>query len=79
MALFASGHADAGRAGVEAARALAASGMVQAASDLLLQLIASGTNVHEAERALIPVAQALGRSEIAAERERLLATAAQLG
>lgn len=79
MALFASGHADAGRAGVEAARALADSGMVQAASDLLLQLIASGTNVHEAERALIPVAQALGRSEIAAERERLLATAAQLG
>ncbi|MBM4435404.1 MAG: hypothetical protein FJ028_09990 [Chloroflexi bacterium] len=79
MALFASGHADAGRAGVEAARALADAGKLQAASDLLLQLIASGTNVREAERALIPVAQALGMGEIAAERERLLATAAQLG
>lgn len=79
MTLFAARHADAGRVGVEAARALADAGKWVAASDLLLQLIASGLNVHEAERALIPVAQALGRGEIAAERERLLASVARLG
>lgn len=78
-ALLAARDPEAGRVGVDAARALAAAGKWSAASDMLLQLIASGSNVHEAERALIPVARELGRGEVAAERERLLATLAEVG
>jgi tetratricopeptide (TPR) repeat protein len=78
-ALIASRDATAGPTAVEAARALADSGRVHAASDLLLQCVAAGIAVHEAERELIGVAQALGRTELAAERERLLGTVASLG
>ena len=79
MEMIARRDPDAGRVGVEAARALTEAGKVDAASDLLLSLVASGLEVREAERALIAVAQRLGRNEIAAERERLLETVGALG
>jgi hypothetical protein len=79
VALVASRDSEAGRVAVEAARALMETGKVHAASDLLLQLVASGIAVHEAERELIGVAHALGRSEIAAEREQLLSAVSRLG
>ncbi len=79
VALVASRDPEAGRVAVEAARALMETGKVHAASDLLLQLVASGIAVHEAERELIGVAHALGRSEIAAEREQLLSAVSRLG
>ena len=77
--LLAARDPDAGRVAVEAAAALRDSGRVHAASDLLLQLVAAGINVHEAERELISVAHALGRADIAEERARLLAQAMRLG
>ncbi|MBI2982784.1 MAG: hypothetical protein HYY42_01110 [Chloroflexi bacterium] len=79
VALVGARDPDAGRVAVEAARALIDSGKLHAACDLLLQLVASGIAVHEAERELIGVAHALGRSEIAAEREQLLGRVSGLG
>jgi hypothetical protein len=78
-ALIASRDPAAGPAAVEAARALADAGKVNAASDLLLHLVAAGIAVHDAERELVRVAQALGRTEIATEREQLLTRVAALG
>ncbi|HEX9435530.1 MAG TPA: hypothetical protein VGA16_00055 [Candidatus Limnocylindria bacterium] len=77
--MIASGDPDAGRVAIEAASALTARGKVQAASDLLLQLVARGVAVHDAERELIGVARALGRNDIAEERERLLDRAMRVG
>ncbi len=77
--LIASRAPGAGAAAIEAARAFVEAGKLNAASDLLLQLVASGIAVHEAERELIRVAQALGRGEIATEREALLTRVAELG
>ncbi len=79
MALIASRDRNAGPAAVEAARALAAKGKMHAASDLLLDLIASGIAVHEAERELVAVSRGLGRDDIADERERLLVEATRSG
>ncbi len=79
MALIGSRDPEAGAAAIEATRALAAGGMVQAASDLLLELVASGIAVHDAQRELIGVARAIGRGDLADERERLLGEAARLG
>lgn len=79
MALIGARDADAGPAAIEATRALIAVGKVQAASDLLLELVASGIAVHDAERELIGVAHALGRDDIAEERSRLLGEATRLG
>lgn len=61
--------------GIAAARALVAEGKTHAASDLLLHLIAAGIAVHEAQRELVTVTRALGRDDIADERERLLTEA----
>ena len=69
----------AGPVAIQAAGALLATGKVNAASDLLLQLVASGIAVHQAQRALIDVARAMGRSDVADERSRLLAEAERLG
>jgi hypothetical protein len=79
MALIAARDARAGPEAVAAASALAADGKINAASDLLLALVASGVAVHDAERELISVARALGRNELAEERERLLGEAVKLG
>jgi len=69
----------AGPVAIQAAGALLATGKVNAASDLLLQLVASGIAVHEAQRALIDVARAMGRTDVADERARLLGEAERLG
>ncbi|MDE3101974.1 MAG: hypothetical protein KGJ98_07010 [Chloroflexota bacterium] len=79
MALIGSRDPEAGSTAIEATRRLIGVGKVQAASDLLLELIASGIAVHDAERELITVADALGRDDIATERRRLLEKAARLG
>lgn len=65
---------DGAAAGValEAARALTAEGKLHAASDLLLQMVATGVAVHEAQRELTGLTRGLGRDDLAAERERLL-------
>lgn len=73
--LLAAGDAGAGKAAIAAASALLAARKVQAASDLLLQLVVSGIEVHDAQRELIAVAHALGRQDLAAERAALLAQA----
>ena len=77
--LMAARDPGAGRAAVEAAAALREAGKLDAASDLLLQLVALGIDVHDAERELIAVAHALGRTDIAEERARLLTQASRLG
>lgn len=79
MALISSRDPEAGQAAIEATRALAAAGKTRAASDLLLEMLASGIAVHDAERELVGVARAIGRGDIADERERLLGEAARLG
>ncbi len=79
MTLIGARDPEAGAVAIDAARGLIRIGKVQAASDLLLELIASGIAVHEAERELIGVSNALGRSDIAEERTRLLEEASRLG
>lgn len=79
MALISARDPEAGAVAIDATRGLIGVGKVQAASDLLLALIASGIAVHEAERELIAVSNALGRSDIATERERLLEEVSRLG
>ena len=69
----------AGPVAIQAAGALLATGKVNAASDLLLELVASGIAVHEAQRALVDVARAMGRDDVAQERTRLLGEAERLG
>ena len=69
----------AGPVSIQAAGALLADGKVNAASDLLLELVASGIAVHEAQRALVDVARAMGRTDVADERARLLEEAKRLG
>jgi len=69
----------AGPVAIQAAGALLATGKIHAASDLLLQLVASGIAVHEAQRALVDVARAMGKPDVAAERSRLLGEAERLG
>ena len=77
-ALIASKDPGAGEAAIEAAQALLASGKMNAASDLLLALVSSGTAVHDASRELIGVASALGRRDIATARAELLARVLRL-
>ena len=79
LTLIAAHDRFAGPVAIQAAGALLATGKVDAASDLLLQLVASGIAVHEAQRALIDVARAMGRADVADERARLLREAERLG
>jgi thioredoxin-like negative regulator of GroEL len=79
LALIAAHDRFAGPVAIQAAGALLADGKVNAASDLLLQLVASGIAVHDAQRALIDVARAMGRSDVAEERARLLGEVERLG
>jgi len=77
-ALIAGRDVRAGAVAIEAARALVAGGRMHAASDLLLQLVATGIAVHDAEAALVPLAAALGRRDIAKAKCALLAEALRL-
>lgn len=67
-----------GQAALEAARRYIADGHVDAASDLLLQLIASGTVDHEAQRLLVEVTRSLGKKDVATAKVRLLVEALRL-
>lgn len=63
-------------AALEAAAQHLAEGHVHAASDLLLQLVATGLASHEAQRMMVEVAGLLGRRDVA-EAKRVLLTEAQ--
>jgi thioredoxin-like negative regulator of GroEL len=60
---------------LEAARYYIQEGDVDAASDLLLQLIAAGVANHDAQRLLIDVVRTLGKREVAKTKCQLLAHA----
>jgi thioredoxin-like negative regulator of GroEL len=60
---------------LEAARSYIKEGHTDAASDLLLQLIASGVADHDAQRLLIDVARALGKRDVARAKCQLLVQA----
>lgn len=57
---------------LDEARAHLAAGRLNAASDLLLELIATGEDAHEAQRLLIDVARGLGRRDLADAKRELL-------
>lgn len=60
---------------LEAARHYLKEGHTDAASDLLLQLIAAGVADHDAQRLLVDVARMLGKREVAKTKCRLLVQA----
>lgn len=70
--------ARAAEAALDAARKLIALHKMQAASDVLLELIAAGFRNREAQRLLIEVDCELGRRETAREKCQLLGTALRL-
>jgi thioredoxin-like negative regulator of GroEL len=67
-----------GDAALEAARRYIADGRNDAASDLLLQLIASGVADHDAQRLLVSVVRTLGKRDVAKAKCRLLVQALRL-
>jgi tetratricopeptide (TPR) repeat protein len=69
---LASGDSRGGEQALEAARRYIADGRVDAASDLLLQLIAAGVATHDAQRLLIGVAKSLGKKDVAKAKVQLL-------
>ncbi len=75
---LAAGDPRGGQAALEAARRYIADGHVDAASDLLLQLIASGIVNHEAQRLLVEVTRSLGKKDVATAKVRLLVEALRL-
>ncbi|OLC18984.1 MAG: hypothetical protein AUH33_06530 [Chloroflexi bacterium 13_1_40CM_68_21] len=60
---------------LEAARRYIKDGQTDAASDLLLQLIAAGVADHDAQRLLVEVARTLGKREVAKAKCQLLVQA----
>ena len=60
---------------LEAARHYIKEGNLDAASDLLLQLIAAGVANHDAQRLLVDVVRTLGKREVAKTKCQLLAHA----
>lgn len=60
---------------LEAARYYIKEGHLDAASDLLLQLIAAGVATHDAQRLLVDVIRTLGKREVAKTKCKLLAHA----
>ncbi len=72
---LAAGDPRAGDAALDAARRYLAAGRTAAASDLLLQLIASGIAPHDAQRLLVEVARSIGKREVARVKCELLARA----
>jgi thioredoxin-like negative regulator of GroEL len=67
-----------GDAALEAARRYIADGRNDAASDLLLQLIASGVADHDAQRLLVDVVRTLGKRDVARAKCQLLVQALRL-
>ena len=75
---IAEGDPRAAQTALASARAYLAAGRIDAASDLLLQLVVSGLAVHDAQRLLIDVARGLGKREIATAKAVLLAQVLRL-
>jgi len=69
---IAQGDPRGGEHAIEAARRYIAEGHVDAASDLLLQLVAKGVAGHDAQRLLIEVTRSLGKKEVAKTKMKLL-------
>jgi thioredoxin-like negative regulator of GroEL len=67
-----------GDAALEAARGYIADGRYDAASDLVLQLIASGVADHDAQRLLVDVVRTLGKRDVAKAKCQLLVQALRL-
>ncbi|MGH2492447.1 MAG: tetratricopeptide repeat protein [Candidatus Limnocylindria bacterium] len=67
-----------GQTALEAARRYIADGRNDAASDLLLQLIASGVADHDAQRLLVDVVRTLGKRDVAKAKCQLLVQALRL-
>lgn len=77
-ALLAQGDPRGGSTALEAARRYIARGRMDAASDLLLQLIATGIADHDAQRLLVEVTQRIGRKDVAKAKVDLLVQALRL-
>ncbi|HEY8861981.1 MAG TPA: hypothetical protein VIN37_07830 [Candidatus Limnocylindria bacterium] len=75
---IAQGDPRAAQAALVAARHFIAKGHTNAASDLLLQLIASGLADHQAQRLLVDVVSSLGKRDVARAKCALLAEALRL-
>ncbi|HKY52519.1 MAG TPA: hypothetical protein VJP45_14785 [Candidatus Limnocylindria bacterium] len=75
---LAKGDPRGGDAALEAARRYIADGRNDAASDLLLQLIASGVADHDAQRLLVDVVRTLGKRDVAKAKCQLLVQALRL-
>lgn len=75
---IAKGDPRAAEAALVAARHFIADGRTNAASDLLLQLIASGLADHQAQRLLVEVVSTIGKNEVARAKITLLAEALRL-
>jgi thioredoxin-like negative regulator of GroEL len=75
---IAKGDPRAAQAALVAARHFIADGRTNAASDLLLQLIASGLANHQAQRLLVDVVSSIGKPEVARTKCALLAEALRL-
>lgn len=75
---LAKGDPRGGEAALEAARRYIADGRNDAASDLLLQLIASGVADHDAQRLLVDVVRTLGKRDVAKAKCQLLVQALRL-
>ena len=75
---LAKGDPRGGQAAIEAARRYIADGRLDAASDLLLQLIGAGIADHEAQRLLVDVTRSLGKRDVAKAKVQLLVQALRL-
>ena len=75
---IATGDPRAAQAALVAARHFIANGHTDAASDLLLQLIASGLADHQAQRLLVDVVRSIGKRDVARAKCALLAEALRL-
>jgi tetratricopeptide (TPR) repeat protein len=75
---IAKGDPRAAQAALVAARHFIATGHTNAASDLLLQLIASGLADHQAQRLLVDVVSSIGKRDVARAKCALLAQALRL-
>jgi tetratricopeptide (TPR) repeat protein len=75
---IAKGDPRAAQAALVAARHFIANGHTNAASDLLLQLIASGLADHQAQRLLVDVVSSIGKRDVARAKCALLAEALRL-
>ena len=75
---IAKGDPRAAQAALVAARHFIADGRTDAASDLLLQLIASGLADHQAQRLLVEVVSTIGKKDVARAKITLLAEALRL-